>query len=164
MKEKKMRRGILSGTVESFVKAEAAKERLRSAASSQVDEVIKKFNSDQLHGLSFQQARKNEELFGKNSVSSKKKDGILKRLANSFINPFTLILAVLAIISSLTDIVFASANEKNYVTVSIISFLVLLSGVLRFIQETRSGNAAAKLSELISTRLRGRRAKASLCL
>ena len=151
MKEKKMRRGILSGTVESFVKAEAAKERLRSAASSQVDEVIKKFNSDQLHGLSFQQARKNEEIFGKNSVNSKKKDGILKRLTNSFINPFTLILAVLAIISSLTDIVFASANEKNYVTVSIISFLVLLSGVLRFIQETRSGNAAAKLSELIST-------------
>lgn len=33
----------------------------------------------------------------------------------------------------------------------IITMMVMISGILRFVQETRSGNAAAKLSAMIET-------------
>ena len=63
-----------------------------------------------------------------------------KRLFSAFINPFTVILLALAVISAVTDIALASPGEKNCATVLIIATMVLLSGGLRFVQETRSGN------------------------
>ena len=45
----------------------------------------------------------------------------MKRLFSAFINPFTVILLVLAVISAFTDIVLADPGEQNYVTVIIIA-------------------------------------------
>ena len=70
-------------------------------------------------------------------------------LFSAFINPFTAILLALAVISAVTDIALASPGEKNYATVLIIATMVLLSGGLRFAQETRSGNVADKLLGMV---------------
>lgn len=58
----------------------------------------------------------------------------------------------------MTDIVFPYFNlfgsnkqDLNYFTVSIIIILIIISGTLRFIQESRSGNAAEKLLSMITT-------------
>lgn len=88
---------------------------------------------------------------GKNIVTHGKKESLIKRICGAFINPFTAILFVLAVVSVVTDIILASPEDKNYVTVIIIAAMVMISGLLRFIQETRSGNAAAKLSKMICT-------------
>ncbi len=50
-----------------------------------------------------------------------------------------------------TDIVLAASGERNYVTVVIITTMVMISGMLRLVQETRSGNAAAQLQKMICT-------------
>lgn len=42
-------------------------------------------------------------------------------------------------------------GDESWATVIIITIMVLISGILRFVQETRSGNVAAKLSEMIHT-------------
>ena len=62
-----------------------------------------------------------------------------------------MILLALAVISAVTDIALASPGEENYATVLIIATMVLLSGGLRFVQETRSGNVADKLLGMLHT-------------
>ena len=78
-----------------------------------------------------------------------KRESVAKRLFSAFINPFTAILLALAVISAVTDIALASPGEKNYATVLIIATMVLLSGGLRFAQETSSGNVADKLLGMV---------------
>lgn len=45
----------------------------------------------------------------------------------------------------------AEPGDKDPMTVIIISTMVMISGALRFVQETRSGNAAEKLTAMIKT-------------
>jgi Mg2+-importing ATPase len=75
-------------------------------------------------------------------VERQKKESIAKRLFDAFFSPFTCILLVLAIVQFAT---------RETVTGGIVLFMVCLSGFLKFIQETRSGNAAARLSEMVKT-------------
>lgn len=62
-----------------------------------------------------------------------------------------MILLVLAAISAFTGIALADPGDQNYVTVLIIAVMVLVSGTLRFVQETRSGNVAEKLIGMLHT-------------
>ena len=57
----------------------------------------------------------------------------------------------LGAISAFTDIALAEPGEQNYATVLIIAVMVLISGALRFVQETRSGNVAEKLIGMLHT-------------
>lgn len=125
-------------------------ERLLFAASNTEADVLKSLNTTDC-GLTEALAEASEEKYGNNIITHGKSESLLKRICNAFINPFTSILFILAIVSTFTDIIFAEAGEKNYVTVIIITTMVMISGLLRFVQETRSGNAAAKLSKMIHT-------------
>ena len=104
-----------------------------------------------LRGLTEDQVFQSRRLHGENTVTHGKTVSLPKRIADAFINPFTLVLVTLAIVSAFTDIIMAEPGEANPVTVSIITTMVLISGLLRLIQETRSGNAAAKLNDMIIT-------------
>ena len=83
---------------------------------------------------------------------------IARKLADAFVNPFTAILFFPAIISAATDMVFpalsmmgSTPEDFDPLTVIIITTMVVLSGTLRYIQEARSGNAAEKLLDMITT-------------
>jgi Mg2+-importing ATPase len=102
-------------------------------------------------GKTEEQIKTARHLYGENIVTYEKGDSVFKRLVDAFINPFTLILIALAVVSAFTDIILAGAGEKDFTTVLIIVAMVLISGILRFVQETRSGNAAEKLLEMIET-------------
>jgi len=102
------------------------------------------------HGLSELEVRQHRAQFGSNTITHGKKETLAKRLSKAFINPFTAILVGLAVVSVFTDIVMAEPGEADYMAVIIITAMVLLSGLLRFIQETRSDNAAEKLLKMIT--------------
>ena len=96
--------------------------------------------------------------FGANKVTHEKKKTLPQRLAAAFINPFTAILFFLAVVSAITDMLlphfslFGSTPEDfDPLTVIIILTMVLISGTLRYVQETRSGNAAERLLAMITT-------------
>lgn len=108
------------------------------------------FNSS-VNGLSEIQVERARENYGNNKITHEKKNSFIKRFINAFINPFTLVLLALSLISIFTDIVIPQEGEKNFITVLIIFIMVTISGVLRFIQESRSNNAAEKLNELVKT-------------
>ena len=92
-----------------------------------------------------------KEPIRKNIISHGRKDSGAKKFCLAFVNPFSAILLVLAAISAFTDIILAKPAEKNYVTVLIILIMITLSGILRFLQETRSGNVTEKLMNMIHT-------------
>lgn len=122
--------------------------RLHAAAGQDKDAVLNFFNTS-VQGLTERAVLANREQYGDNVVTSKKQDSIFKRLIAAFINPFTIILISLAAISFVTDIYLAPVGEKDPMTVIIILVLVVISGVLQLVQETRSGNAAARLQAMI---------------
>ena len=132
--------------------------RLITAVSSMsVKDVLKSVNTT-LRGLSDQDVLKARSTYGNNKVTKEKKKSLPQRLASAFINPFTAILFFLAIVSSITDMLFpyfqlfgSEMEDFDCLTVVIILTMVFISGALRFIQESRSGNAAEKLLSMITT-------------
>ena len=133
-----------------MVRRDQINDRLKFAAENSKKNVFAALSTSQ-EGLADEQVEQLRELHGDNNVTHGKKESLFKRLCNAFINPFTAILFVLAIVSACTEIIWAAPGEKDATTVIIITVMVLVSGILRFVQETRSGNAAAKLSAMIHT-------------
>ena len=102
-----------------------------------------------LKGKNEEQIEDAREKFGENKVIYKKKKGIIRELIDAFINPFTIVLIVLAIVSTVTDIFLAQPGDRDFAAVIIITTMVLISGTLKFVQERRSGEAAEKLTDMI---------------
>ena len=126
-------------------------------ATHKVDD-IKEYLNINLNGLTEEEVDESRDKYGSNKVKKEKKKSIPERLAEAFINPFTVVLICLAVVSTVTDIIFPilhmfgnTKKDFNPVTVIIILTMVFVSGVLRFIQESRSGDAAAKLLAMITT-------------
>ncbi|HHT98240.1 MAG TPA: magnesium-translocating P-type ATPase, partial [Clostridiales bacterium] len=124
--------------------------RLITASKSNIEELYNALESSE-KGKTRTQIKTAIDLYGDNNVTYSKEDSLIKRLIRAFINPFTLILIALAVVSAFTDIILVDSSNRDFATVIIIFAMVLISGVLRFVQETRSGNAAEKLLEMIET-------------
>lgn len=125
-------------------------DRLRLSATSKTEEIFHKLNTS-WEGLGEVYVNTSREKYGDNIVTRGKNEHLFKRILKSFINPFTAILFVLAIVSGYTEIILSDPGEANPMTVIIIMTMVFISGALRFIQETRSGNAAENLLKMITT-------------
>ncbi len=102
-------------------------------------------------GLSEEQAEKHRKSYGENQTAMRKNNTVLYCLRRAFVNPFSTILLLLAVISFLTDILLAPNFSRNVSTVSIIICMFLLSGLVRFIQEIRSKRIADRLTQLVHT-------------
>ena len=72
----------------------------------------------------------------KNNMMEKKPDSIFYRLRRAFINPFSTILFVLALISFLTEIITKDTGSLR--SVVIILTMLVISGTIRLVQELRS--------------------------
>ena len=131
-------------------------DRLKFAAMAEIAELYTKFNTT-AEGLTEDSAEKIRDEHGDNSVTRGKKISLPKRIMEAFVNPFTAILFALAVVSAFTDIIWREPGESDPWTVIIITTMVLVSGLLRFVQETRSGQAAENLLKMIKTTTNVRR-------
>ncbi|MEW8972842.1 MAG: magnesium-translocating P-type ATPase [Tissierellaceae bacterium] len=147
---KKADRVILKDIVEDRVKRDEINNRLLNASKFEIEKVYEALDSSK-NGKTEAQVDSARERYGENIVDFKKEDSILKRIIEAFVNPFTMILIGLAVVSAFTDIILVTDIDKDYTTVGIILAMVIISGILRFTQEIRSGNAAKKLLEMIET-------------
>lgn len=147
---KKINRAKAAEICAAMIKNDAATAKINWAATHNENEILKKYSSS-VHGIDGERAEELQSEYGKNAITYGKKNSAAKRLFSAFINPFTVVLLVLAVISVFTDIVFVSEDERNFATVIIITVMVLISGILRFVQETKSGNVAEKLIGMIHT-------------
>ena len=144
------KRLFLSRMAANIARAEEAKLRVRTAAAIAEEETYAYLQTER-GGITSAEAERRREQYGANVLPFRKKKGDAARFLAAFINPFTIILLALAAVSVFTDIVLAERGEENYITVIVIVVMVAVSGILRFVQETRSGAAAEKLSAMITT-------------
>ena len=124
------------------------KERLAVAIHTPLKETLS-FYKTSLTGLTEEQVEKNRDLYGENTITKGQEDSILKKIYESIINPFTIILLVIAMISMVTNVWLAKPGQEDPTTSIIIVVLVLISGGIRFVQELRSDKAATNLSKMI---------------
>lgn len=102
-------------------------------------------------GYSDAQAEESRLRYGKNILSGRASDTVLYRLRRAFINPFAIILLILASISFVVDVLLASNFSRNMTTVIIILCMLLISGIVRFIQEMRAKHVSDHLTRMISS-------------
>jgi len=133
-----------------MVHRDKVRARLKFAATADAEALYEKLGTTAV-GMSESRVETSREQYGNNKVTHGKKVSLFNRICTAFINPFTAILFGLAVVSTFTDIVLAEAGEADPMAVIIIMTMVMVSGILRFVQETRSGNAAEKLLSMIKT-------------
>ena len=131
-------------------KNEALRRRLQEAAGMEADVLLESLGTT-AGGLEEDAVRLSREEHGATVLPHRRKEPLARRLFGAFINPFTVVLLALAVISVFTEIIFAAPGDESYATVLIITAMVLISGALRFVQETRSGNVAARLGSMLHT-------------
>lgn len=108
-------------------------------------------------GYTKEQAEASREKYGENSSGGKSTDSIGFRLRRAFINPFSVVLFVLACVSLITDILPITGYNRNYTTCFIILGMLILSGTVRFLQEMRSKKAIDRFSRFICAAVKTKR-------
>jgi Mg2+-importing ATPase len=123
---------------------------LRKASCSSDAELYSLFKSNE-NGLGAEEVEKRLQQYGLNEVQHEKPHPWYKQLLSAFINPFIGILVFIAGISAIIDIWLPKTEEEDYSTVVMVGIMVLISVLLRFIQEYKSNNAAQKLKDMVET-------------
>ncbi|MEG0616993.1 MAG: magnesium-translocating P-type ATPase [Oscillospiraceae bacterium] len=147
MKDKIMKKNMIKNTAANIA---APSKRLLCAAEMNSEKLLSEYetswNGYDEAMVDFMRAR-----YGKNEITHQKSNSLLKRLMCAFINPFTAVLFVLALISVVTDVIIAAPADRDFTSVIIVMTMVIVSGTLRFVQETRSNKSAEKLSAMVKT-------------
>ena len=118
----------------------AHSQALLDAARAGNDDLLARLDSH-VDGLTSHQAAERFDEVGPNEVEQEKPLPGWLHLAYCYNNPFNLLLTVLAIISYVTEDMKAAL---------VISTMVVLSTLIRFVQEARSSQAADKLKAMVS--------------
>ena len=124
------------------------KERLAAAIQTPLKDSLAFYHTS-LKGLDQEQVEESRDLYGENTITKGQEDSIFKKIYESIINPFTIILLVIAFISLVTNVWLAKPGQEDPTTSIIIVVLVLISGGIRFVQELRSDKATTNLSKMI---------------
>ena len=118
----------------------ALTQSLVEAAFQKPETLLAKLNSH-ANGLDEFEVGAIRHRVGWNEVEHEKPMPWWAHLWHCYSNPFSLLLTVLALISYFTEDIKATV---------VISLMILLSTVLRFVQETRSNQAAERLNAMVS--------------
>ena len=126
---------------------------LTFAATHSVKSVCRKFHTTP-DGLAIDIAQAKYDLDDPNVITSAAEEPFIIRLLKSFASPFTFILIALAGISYVTNVALATDGEKDPSTVIIITAMVLISGIIDFVQSSKGASAAAALSKMVTSTTR----------
>ena len=125
---------------------------LIEAAKSDVAEVLAKIQSSK-DGLTEEEAEKRFAERGPNIVAAEKQATWLHILIKATLNPLVILLLILATVTFANAYYFdETAEDRNsdFVGGMMMVVMVLLGITLRFVQELRADNAAAKLKAMIT--------------
>jgi len=114
--------------------------KLVEATSRNADEVLRDLETSAT-GLSEEEAERRLEQYGPNTVAQERRQGRLILLGKALVNPLVVLLSLLAVVSLLTE---------DYSAAVVMTLMVVLGVVLRFVQEARADSAVAKLKAMIS--------------
>ncbi|MEG2173311.1 MAG: magnesium-translocating P-type ATPase [Desulfovibrionaceae bacterium] len=128
----------------------SAHDRLMDAAQKTPQQLVRAYECS-LEGLKSARIPRLRILFGENVLRRSRRASLPMRLLKACINPFTVVLLFLACISFVTDYIIPAPDQKDLSAVIIVVLMVLASGTLRFVQESRSSHAAERLQSMVTT-------------
>ena len=131
-------------------KSTNVEKELKENSNLKLDKLLKKYETS-LDGISVVEIDDKIEEYGKNIIDLKDNNTIWHKLKEAFINPFNIVLTIVAIITFITDIVIAA--KKDYATFILIVSTILISAIISFNEQTKSDNAAKKLKKLITNKM-----------
>jgi P-type Mg2+ transporter len=115
-------------------------QQLSDISRKESSEVLTQLGTS-LNGLNPEEVEERIEKYGLNEITHEKERGWLWRLLLASKNPLVILLLVLATIAFLTEDIRSGI---------VMTLMVILGVTLRFIQETKADNAAAKLKAMIN--------------
>ncbi|TGY41888.1 magnesium-translocating P-type ATPase [Clostridium sartagoforme] len=145
-----MKKKLFKSLMAKEVRKNGSADNLILASKLKEKDLLKIYNTS-YQGYEESKVELMREKHGKNEITHKKGESLFMKLIKSFINPFTIILLTLVAISFVTDVVMANPGEESLTSVIIVTTMVLVSGILRFVQEAKSNKAAEKLGEMVET-------------
>ena len=113
-------------------------------------ELFAKYEVDE-YGLDPVQASDRLEEYGRNIIDFGKEKSLAVRIKDAIINPFNIVLLVVAAITFVTDVVLA--EEPSFATFIMLVAVIIISATISFIQEEKSNSAAKKLQNMITNKL-----------
>ncbi len=130
-----------------------AQQDLIAASKMNISELCNKYNSSVNGFQSDEQVVLNKSEYGANILSKKSKNSVLKRIVDAFFNPFSIILIILSLISLIVDIILPlrKGESAEPATIIIIMSMVIISGILHIVEDTKSSSSAAKLVKMVQT-------------
>ena len=102
-------------------------------------------------GLHADIAEERLEEEGKNKIITTNHDTLARRLTEAIINPFNIVLLIIAAITFFTDVIFS--DKPDYLTIIIMVSLVVISSGVAFYQSQKSSQAAEELFKMISNKV-----------
>ena len=102
-------------------------------------------------GLNQVEAAERLEEYGKNIIDVSNENSLLSRIKDALINPFNIVLMIVALVTLCTDVIFS--DEPNPATFIMLVLVIIISGVIAFVQSEKSNSAAQKLQKMISNRI-----------
>ena len=123
---------------------------VRVASLLPMEELFRKYNTSD-EGLSVVDIDDLLDEYGENRIITGNENTLLKQIKAAFINPFNIVLLVVAAITFVTDI--AIPKDKDYATFLLIIFTVIISAVISLVQSVNSDNAAKKLRSMITNKM-----------
>ena len=123
---------------------------LRVGSLLPIEELYQKYNSSD-EGLSIVNIEDLLDEYGENRIDLGDENTLWKQLRDAIINPFNIVLLVVAVISFVTDVMLPV--KKDYATFILIMSTVIISAIISFVQSARSDSAAKKLRNLITNKI-----------
>lgn len=121
--------------------------------ASQTNKNVYSLLDSRKEGLYKAEAVERLKEIGKNEIVREKNSQWFMLLVKAFINPFIGILMFLAIVSIILDVLLAAPDEREWMTVIIITTMVTLSGLIRFLQEWKSYKASEALRKMVTNKV-----------
>ena len=124
--------------------------KLKEYAKMNIQNILEELKTTN-EGLSCVEIEEKQEEYGKNILDLKNNKTLLSRLKEAFINPFNIVLILVAIVTFFTDVIIAT--KKDYLTFMLIISTVIISAMISFFQQASSDKAAQKLKKMISNKI-----------
>ena len=129
---------------------EAVERTLLDISGLSREEVFERLATSE-YGLNQVEATDRLEEYGPNVIDIDNQNRLLKRIREALINPFNLVLIIVAIVTLFTDVVFA--DQPSPATFIMLVLVIIISGVISFVQTEKSNSAAQKLQKMITNRI-----------
>lgn len=123
---------------------------LRENSTLPTEKLFNKYQTSET-GLSVVEIDDKLDEYGPNTIEIGNNNTWFHKLKEAIINPFNIVLILVAVVTFITDVILTSPSD--YATFTLIISTVIISAIISLIQQTKSDNAAKKLKNMITNKM-----------